>query len=627
MYKELIEKSIKNRNKIVFASDIPKLHRPYEAYASMFSMDKGIEEFVKIQKTVSGYNGKYFAEFLLFDIDAENLQSAQASAVDLIKHLNKNFGVSPYQCYIWFSGSKGFHIGLSQNLFGGFMGSTDLPDKVKILAGNLSKDIPHVDLKIYNKNRIFRLTNSVNLKSNLYKVQLSWEELLGKDIVWIKTQAKAPSDIQAVKTSTDSIHQLVQAWQDAQKQEAEQMQAPMQRNDSNGEVGFFAPPREGERNQTLFKQSALLLDKGISESGVFDIMQSINFASGNPVSASEMNTIISSASRKTASNEKPKNEEVRLIDIGEALKTWEDYIMDDSTPLSLGFDKIDKDMRGKYRGKVGTIIGYGGSKKSLLGLQSALKNLRNGVAIYSNMEMSLPQFTERIIDYVTEVDSTNASVSLEKYYHQDINAARAVVHKQLIPYVGKNLQILQKGRMTTEEYDKAIELCKSDIGEPAMLVIDGLSMMGGANNETERYSVNTADLKELANKHNILILLIAHCSKGATKYQRDISGFVRGSEKILDNTDFYIMMSQIIDAPNSTLNAVEYRKDVGYVRFVNKRGTGNVISSIYKFIPTRLKLEETNIPPYSYEVNLTDLSAVASVPVGADLIDDDEPPF
>jgi hypothetical protein len=123
--------------------------------------------------------------------------------------------------------------------------------------------------------------------------------------------------------------------------------------------------------------------------------------------------------------------------------------------------------------------------------------------------------------------------------------------------------------------------------------VDGLSMMGGKGTETELYSQNSADLKQLANEENILVILICHVSKGAEKWTRDLSRNIRGSEKILDNCDFYATLSQIQEANNPEL----YRQDIGFINFVDKRGTGKTIDVVYSFDPKRLKMAESMLDP------------------------------
>jgi replicative DNA helicase len=150
--------------------------------------------------------------------------------------------------------------------------------------------------------------------------------------------------------------------------------------------------------------------------------------------------------------------------------------------------------------------------------------------------------------------------------------------------------------MTYEHYRKAIEKVTETTGKPSILVVDGLSMMGGKGTETEVYSRNSADLKELANEENIFIILICHVSKGAEKHTRDLSRNIRGSEKILDNCDFYMTMSQIQDLSNPET----YVQDKGFISFYDKRGSGKTVDLLFNFDPKRLWLLNSPEDPKQY---------------------------
>ena len=149
--------------------------------------------------------------------------------------------------------------------------------------------------------------------------------------------------------------------------------------------------------------------------------------------------------------------------------------------------------------------------------------------------------------------------------------------------------------MTVEDYDNIIKRYKDEYGQLDMLVVDGLSMMGGKGSETELYTTNSGELKDLAKDHNIYIPLICHLSKGATETTRDTRRFVRGSEKILDNVDFVIMMSLISDDMDGFIS------NKGYARMYNKRGSGNFISKIYDFNDVNLLMTEIEEDPKMYD--------------------------
>jgi len=308
-------------------------------------------------------------------------------------------------------------------------------------------------------------------------------------------------------------------------------------------------------------------------------------------------------------NQVKQLKEMELKTPEQLVDEWIDYIKGDmSDPLTTGFKSVDELLRNRLRGKVMAKIGYGGTKKSLAALQGAIRNhttQRRG--IYSTMEMSSSNLLERIIDMSMHLeDKPYSSVSREyerAVYNGMAERVAELLKSSLGSIFGDRLQITQKSRMRAEDYHNVITKYNEHHEAPLdYLIVDGLSMMGGAGTETEMYTTNSGELKDLAKEHNIFIDLICHCSKtsggiAGKKHTRDNSRFIRGSEKILDNVDCYMMFSLVQDEQHLD----EYQKDFGYMRFFDKRGTGQTISKIYKFHDHNLNMEETELDPNSFE--------------------------
>lgn len=308
--------------------------------------------------------------------------------------------------------------------------------------------------------------------------------------------------------------------------------------------------------------------------------------------------------------------EIELFTPEQLVDEWAHSIEGDiDRPLTTCIEKIDKDLRNKLRGTVGAYIGYGGTKKSLLALQACQVNVlaheNKCTGIYSNMEMAIFQFMSRLIDMSFEVDDYNFNSSCYfegqyKEFYKNSNKemlleTRKTLKKFFSEKYGNNLYINSQSSMRIEDYYTLVKKAKEKNEHVDMLVIDGLSMMAGMGSEMESYTTNSKELKDLAKMENIYIPLICHLSKGAEKHTRDVQRFIRGSEKILDNVDFVIQMSLLIDE-NRSGESVNYLTDKGYLRFYNKRGSGNTIDTIYNFNRHTLQITESYEDPFMYEV-------------------------
>lgn len=628
MYSELVEHNVKNRDRIVHVSDLGYFNkeRNYDAYASAFQFDKSVLEYVKIAGGIKGFGeeagtGKVYAEIMWMDIDNKNLIEAQTTAQQLVANLNKKYEVYADDLMIFFSGNKGFHIGIHNKLFDKliFNGGYDLHDRIKMMAIEIAGDLV-IDTRIYNKNRIFRIPNSMNMKSGLYKIPISYEELCGS-IVDIKTLAKNPRLEWTYKvTNLSPVTKLVERWQSISIQESTYV-----REEING--GFFSVPQEGDRDNAFFRQSCMFLDHGLDIGAVTDIMEvyrnSANVGSKDPIKPNDLARILGSAMSKTAKNikknvqdkiqaqDEPKvKSRVEMGTVDDYINSYHNYLNDDSARIWLNNSVEDNIFKGRLRGKVGAIIGYGGAKKSLRALQILLYNIKkyNIKGLYSSMEQSIFELMSRIINYSVEVSVEDGNIHrlpTAEYLDEEEELrkqAREILKAQIAPIYGKNLWMTPTTGFVVEEYDQLLTDLNEREGLMDILVIDGLSRMGGPGSEVERTVVAAREIKDLAQKWNIFIIPMVHVSRGLKLHTRDVRELIRGGEKIVDEFDFTITMSQIIDGPRSTPDKIEYRKDVCWERVYDKRGKGITADIINKFNKQTLELTPMNVEPNDFEV-------------------------
>lgn len=599
MYRELVEQHIGNRGKIVSVGEIFPAPTDHLRYCSLFMFDKEMLAYIKVNKnekglpSVQGYKGKTYCEAVWIDVDSTDLEQARQSAISVVRRLNADHGMNPDDLFIYFSGNKGFHIAI-HNTFIGFQHDTPIePERMKTFVLKLTDGIRHIDTVIYEPVRIFRIENSRHEKSGLYKLRISfWElETSIEDIKQLAAQPrvypyKNPSHL-TVKQSLKSL------WYDSKAFIQEQKEYEHKGN-------LFQPPAEGSRNKTLLVQACTLFRKSeLSTNAVFDIVYNAAYIASinakEPVDKEEVKRIVSNAQRLVGDErKKPVEDELQMRSVGEWLPEWESYHLQQQGNKTFLFDDVNKLFKGNLRGKFGVVMGYGGSKKSLLALNIVDENTASDeVALYSNMEMSIPQFLDRVIDLRIEYPNYNSHHAIVDLLRRDVNAARGLLKSELIEQIKNKLQIIANGRMTYAGYKAAVRKVRETVGDPWCLIVDGLSMMGGKGTETERYSENSADLKQLANEENLFVLAICHISKGGEKWTRDLSRLIRGSEKILDNCDFYCTMSQIQEEGNNDA----FRTDIGYLHLWDKRGSGKTVELVHEFDPHRLKLRDSGLEP------------------------------
>ena len=272
-------------------------------------------------------------------------------------------------------------------------------------------------------------------------------------------------------------------------------------------------------------------------------------------------------------------------------------------PMSTGFKNFDEVLRSNLRGKLGIFAGYGGTKKSLFALNLACRNSQASMdttAIYSTMEMNATNLLDRMIDYSMGSQQDGVySVSAVEYWRRKLDDSNKEliansIKECLKEFYQDKILINQKSRMKPDDYRALLDKALSHGHNVNTLIVDGLSMMGGDGKEVELYSENSAALKEIANEYNIFVGLIAHLSKGLSLDSRDVRSHIRGSQKILDNCDFVMMFSHILEDLDGVIESDETK---GFIRCYDKRGTGKMIDTVYNFNKDRLMLEESFFDP------------------------------
>lgn len=574
MYVELVEREITNRGKIVTLAEVGTQAADFERYISLFPFTQKIHEHIKLHHSVSGYDGAYFCPVLMVDVDSKDLKEAHRQALKVIEHWKDTYSLDPDDLYIYFSGAKGFHLGIPQRVVGGVPYREDLPEKVKQFIAKIIPDQHCIDLQIYNGQRIFRVANSLNKKSGMYKIQLTYEEMqMGIDWIFDNSDAARPGFVRSKLVSEIRENEKLKNL----------FQSILQ-----GYTGTFQLPKDGQRNNSLFKQACTLFAKRMNRSDVQDIISGLNAASQSPLEKSELSTLLKSAEKYEIKETEP---EVRTF--GECIEIWYQSIKPENNKLSLVFQAFNQEFKGKLRGKLGIILGKGGSKKSLYAQNICYHNIfhTGSRALYSTMEMPISELISRFIDMVIDDAGTNGSRWLERQEHTSPGFARSFVEKNIMPMFADKILISDNTAMTAEGYDFMIRTAYEKYGQIDILVPDGLSMMRHGEREIEAVNKHTAELKGLAIKWNIFIPLIVHVTKDTDYTTKDLIPFARGSEKIMDNCDFAVSMS-LIEENNMGLDEKVFRKDLGHIRAWNKRGSGNIVEFDYKFNAHKLLMYE-----------------------------------
>lgn len=137
--------------------------------------------------------------YLDLDMDFKNDIEYKRLIRDLkiiVTSLHMDYGIDKEFINFFFTGKKGFHLIINPLLFG-IKPCNKLNVYYKEIAKDLNNKTVHkvVDTRIYDNKRLFRLPNSINSKSGLYKVPISYEDLCKLSYEEIKKYASSPKVI------------------------------------------------------------------------------------------------------------------------------------------------------------------------------------------------------------------------------------------------------------------------------------------------------------------------------------------------------------------------------------------------------------------------------------------------
>ena len=147
--------------------------------------DGSFTEYYNQKHTIRGYTGVSWSPIFPLDIDessVENLYTTLTKLETIISALDT--------VQLYFSG-RGYHVEIPSALFG-IEACENLPVRLKSASNQLGFG---TDPKLYQNSQLYRLHNSMNTKSELYKVKLDVYKVMdGMTLEDIKEQAEIPQD-------------------------------------------------------------------------------------------------------------------------------------------------------------------------------------------------------------------------------------------------------------------------------------------------------------------------------------------------------------------------------------------------------------------------------------------------
>lgn len=150
-----------------------------ESYLSAFQFAADFRANLSATGSLKGFAGACWSPWIWIDVDAAgDLPAALDTARRLGVLLTDSLGVRDDDALIFFSGSKGFHVGIPSALWTPDPGG-EFHRVAKCFAAALAERVvATIDAGVYDRVRCFRAPNSRHPKTGLHKRRLSVGELM-----------------------------------------------------------------------------------------------------------------------------------------------------------------------------------------------------------------------------------------------------------------------------------------------------------------------------------------------------------------------------------------------------------------------------------------------------------------
>ena len=242
-----------------------------EAYLSAFAFPAEFRDYLQANRTTKGYAGSCGAGWLWFDIDCDgNLEHATGQTRRLCAGLVDRYRIDGDALLVFFSGSKGYHVGVPMSLAGLPEPLAEFHKVARRFATTLAERLSvAIDSGVYDRVRAFRAPNSRHPKTGLHKRRLSFDELLGLKLDAVLRLAEAPEPFDPPPVPT-ACQQAIADWHEATEAVQRDAAALAERRQANPDATLNRITREfirdgahqGDRHRLLFSSAANLAEFG-----------------------------------------------------------------------------------------------------------------------------------------------------------------------------------------------------------------------------------------------------------------------------------------------------------------------------------------------------------------------------
>jgi hypothetical protein len=258
---------------------------------SAFQFADDFASHLKATGSTAGYSGPCWSPWLWFDIDAEgDLHRAHREAGRLTLTIYERYAPGDDDLLIFFSGAKGFHIGLPTAIWSPSP-SLDFAKTARKFAEHAAERATvTIDAGVYDRVRAFRAPNSRHPKTGLHKRRFALDELTGLSVERIVEISREPAPFDLPEPTAKS-ETAAADWQAALALLSDESEAKAARRAAgNGRPTLNRSTldylrngaEQGDRHRLLFSAAANLAEFGCSPALAVALLEESALDSGLP---------------------------------------------------------------------------------------------------------------------------------------------------------------------------------------------------------------------------------------------------------------------------------------------------------------------------------------------------------
>jgi replicative DNA helicase len=583
------------RNRVMRTDQIgksmPKDRR--EVYTTWARFPQEFADYCQANGSVKGYAGPAYGDFLWLDVDSKDRDGnpdpteAHFGAIRLLMALISYAGVDEEDVRIYFSGAKGFHIGVPAVTFG-VEPSTLLPKAFKTLARRLAEQAGvSIDGAVYDTTRLWRLQNTVNGKTGLFKIPLTAAELTGLDIDAIRGMAASARDgFEKAQQRPNSANDLLasfyqQALKRAEEGGRDRLELPVIQANAPTEwpkhdkicVARLLQGVTHERNNAALRIAVHLRQKGLpidvaeatmqawnlrnrtpagdpSPLETFEVTETLrkayehgyDFGCNDPVLDAYCHQSCFIYPQKVKDSASLQKLETDILTVAEAQARYLAYTKErDLANVTWGLTWLDNVTRCVRPGQVGMVLARAGvGKTAMINHIIRANSVREIPSLFASLEQLAEDIYERMAQSVTELPG---GVIEDGFYSGDAGFIGSVGEAVTAGF--QHAYICDKDALTIDQLKGYVKAAEVKAGQKIRLVcVDYLGRMKGTGKDAyEKISEIAKGLKSVAKECHVAVIVVVQLNRTAGKGTVEVEmDMARDSGQIEEAADYAVGM-------------------------------------------------------------------------------------